>query len=65
MTHKANLREHCLGVKPVISKQGKWWKVTCPGCGKTVAYRQSECEAKQDWNAQMECAAKMKGHEDE
>jgi uncharacterized Zn finger protein (UPF0148 family) len=65
MTHKARLWNHCPGFKPIIDRHGKWWQVTCPNCGKRVAWQRSETEAKQNWNAQMECAARMKGHEDE
>lgn len=65
MTHPARLWEHCTGIKPLILKNGRWWQVVCPNCGKRLGYQSSESEAKQNWNAQMECAARMKGHEDD
>lgn len=63
--HRAKLREHCIGFKPLMERHGKWWQVTCPKCGKRVAWLPTENEAKLNWNAQVECYWNMKGHEEE
>ena len=65
MKYAPHLKEHCKGVRPVIERHGRWWRVTCPQCGKRIAYLNTEFDAKQDWNTQMECAMWMRGEEDE
>ncbi len=65
MAHHMNLTPHCKGYKPVLEKHSHWWRVTCPKCGKRIAYLRSDKDAKTNWNAMMECAQRYEEISDE
>lgn len=60
-----DLKAHCRGFAPELRKAGHYWQVRCPNCGKRIAYQDSALEACTNWNAQVECERRMKGHEND
>jgi len=55
-----SLKKHCPGAEPVAARNGQYWSITCPKCGKRINYYNSLAEARFDWNIQMECLRRMK-----
>ena len=52
-------------LQPVFNYTRRGWELKCLGCGRRIWGQSSRYEAVTNWNAQMECAAKMKGHEND